>query len=285
MKRQYFKSFDGENIAFEVIGNLKSKKSIIFVNGLFSTESYFKYIIKKFKNDYKIITFDLRGHQHSSEIKDYTTATIENCSKDISFLMKHLKLQKSHFIAFSLGVQILLDFYEHNPRKCKSLSLISGPYENPFGSLYGIKTPKIIWKSFFKFSINQKAQIISKLYQGFFYTPLAHPLAKISQSTRANKSDMIAFYNHQKSVNMKCAMNLAKSSIDHSAKNTLDKINVPTLIIGGNKDGLTPSSLSKKMHEMIHNSKLKIFDKGTHTTIVEYPREINKEISQFLDNL
>ena len=62
-------------------------------------------------------------------------------------------------------------------------------------------------------------------------------------------------------------------------------IKKPTLIIVGEKDSLTPVSMSKNINKLIKNSKLKIIKKAGHLTNIENPEEFNKIVFNFLKNV
>jgi pimeloyl-ACP methyl ester carboxylesterase len=70
---------------------------------------------------------------------------------------------------------------------------------------------------------------------------------------------------------------------DHTA--LLEKINVPTLIIVGEEDALTPPAEAEKMRQAIKNSQLvKIADAG-HLSPMEKPDEVNRALLGFLESL
>ena len=61
------------------------------------------------------------------------------------------------------------------------------------------------------------------------------------------------------------------------------KINVPTLILVGKKDTLTPPSMAFKIHKLIKNSKFSIIEEAGHLINIENPKAFNYKILQFLN--
>jgi len=59
-------------------------------------------------------------------------------------------------------------------------------------------------------------------------------------------------------------------------------IKVPTLIVWGEKDILTPVSLAKRLHQDIPGSELKVFSDCAHIPQFEKPEEVNHLILDFL---
>jgi pimeloyl-ACP methyl ester carboxylesterase len=69
---------------------------------------------------------------------------------------------------------------------------------------------------------------------------------------------------------------------DHDAEDVLARVAVPTLIITGDRDVITPAFTAEKMHRSISGSRLVIIEGGTHYTPVEYPAVIQEELRDFL---
>jgi pimeloyl-ACP methyl ester carboxylesterase len=60
------------------------------------------------------------------------------------------------------------------------------------------------------------------------------------------------------------------------------KITVPTLIISGTNDTAAPPSSAKKLHRLIADSRLKIFDGAGHFSYLDKPNEVYTLIDKFL---
>ena len=69
---------------------------------------------------------------------------------------------------------------------------------------------------------------------------------------------------------------------EHDAEAVLREIDIPTLIITGDRDLLTPVYTAEKMHRLIPGSRLVVIEGGTHYTPVEYPAIIQDEALRFL---
>jgi len=65
----------------------------------------------------------------------------------------------------------------------------------------------------------------------------------------------------------------------------LGKIKIPTLIIVGDQDVATPLEKSKRMHEAIVDSKLVVIPGAGHTSTIEEPQKVTKELNNFLQTL
>lgn len=70
--------------------------------------------------------------------------------------------------------------------------------------------------------------------------------------------------------------------INIDATQLLSKVKVPTLIIWGKNDKITPLSDGKLMHHLIKNSKLKIINDAKHSPQFTHPKEVAEKIYEYL---
>ena len=63
------------------------------------------------------------------------------------------------------------------------------------------------------------------------------------------------------------------------------QIDIPTLILVGEKDKLTPPSMALKIHKLIKNSEFSIINEAGHLTNIENPKDFNNKVLQFLKKL
>ena len=77
---------------------------------------------------------------------------------------------------------------------------------------------------------------------------------------------------------------IAKAAQRHNLANELHKIKVPTLLIWGLNDTITPPMVAHEFHRLIPNSKLSFIDKCCHAPMMERPEEFKEILSDFLRN-
>jgi pimeloyl-ACP methyl ester carboxylesterase len=64
--------------------------------------------------------------------------------------------------------------------------------------------------------------------------------------------------------------------------NEVRNINLPTLIICGLEDKLTPVKYATYLHQMIKGSRLQIISKAGHMVMMEAPRIFNEKLKEFI---
>ena len=75
---------------------------------------------------------------------------------------------------------------------------------------------------------------------------------------------------------------LAKSAIRNNLGEELNQIKIPTLLIWGNNDIITPPFVAEEFKKLIPNSELHFIDKCGHAPMMEVPDEFNDILGKFL---
>ena len=70
----------------------------------------------------------------------------------------------------------------------------------------------------------------------------------------------------------------------HDILGDLGMMNMPSLVIGGDKDNVIPYHLQLLLHQTLRNSELYLVKDGSHVPQVDFPEFINERIKQFIDS-
>lgn len=283
-KEGYAKSFDGTEIAFRSVGD--GKIPIICCNGLGVSTFFWVYLEKHFKETFQVVTWDYRGHGHSSlkpNLKNYTLAAL---TRDLHAVLKALKIKKGIFVGHSMGTQLILEFYRRYPKHIASIVSCFGYYGHPMDYFFNISISPLLFRLvyFLGTQFPKQANLISKLF--LLWNPLASwmgGILKVMNTGMISREDMNHYIDHVTSVKPLLFSTLLKSSQENSAEDLLKKIKVPALIIAGEDDQFTPAWISKKMHRLIPKSEIFNLHRGTHAGLVEQPDVINLRIEKFIN--
>lgn len=229
---------------------------IVFIHGLSDNLNFWKPLTEKLKNQYQIISLDLRGHGESD--KGDKKTTIELYQEDIYELLKQLKVEKTAIVGLSLGGNIALEFAVKHPEMTSNLIIMSTFSEfshhlkNTFN---GFKEAlEINYEEFFN-------TIIKYCYNEEFIKDHEESLVKLCK-------------NNAKVANIQGIMNGIDAGTKFFITNDLSKINMPTLIIAGEDDELTPVHTQEKLHKHIKNSKFYVLKNTKHNVLIKENTEI-----------
>ena len=171
----------------------------------------------------------------------------------------HLGEEKVILIGNSLGGHIGLLHTNLFPEKVKGLVITgsSGLYENAMGESY----PK-----------REDYEYIKKKTQDVFYDPII--------ASKEVVDDVFETVNDRKKLIK--ILTIAKSAIRHNMAKDLPNIKVPTGIIWGKQDAVTPPSVGEEFNRLLPDSTLYWIDKCGHAPMMEHPETFNNILSGWL---
>lgn len=230
---------------------------LLLLHGLFGALSNFSDLIEKFRTTHKVVVpllplFDL----------DILHTSVTGLAKHVTQFIDHKGYEKVHLLGNSLGGHVGLVYVLKHPEKVKSLILTgsSGLFENAMGDSY----PK---RGDYEYIKNKTALT--------FYDPaMATPelVDEVFEITR-NRIKVIKI------------IALAKSAIRNNLGEELNQIKVPTCLIWGKNDTVTPPFVAEEFKKLIPHAELHFIDKCGHAPMMEVPNEFNEILHQFLMSL
>ena len=227
---------------------------LMLLHGLFGALSNFSDLIEHFRHTHKVIVpilplYDL----------DLLHTTVKGLAKHVQQFIDHKGYDQIHLLGNSLGGHVGLVYILSHPEKIKTLTLTgsSGLFENAMGDSY----PK---RGDYEYIRAKTAET--------FYDPAV--------ATKQLVDEVFEITNSRIKVIKIIA--LAKSAIRNNLGEELGQIKVPTLLIWGKNDKVTPPFVAEDFHKLIPNSELAFIDQCGHAPMMEVPNAFNEILEKFL---
>jgi 3-oxoadipate enol-lactonase len=242
---------------------------VLFIHGFpFSHEMWMPQMAS-LPNRYRAIGYDIRGHG-ASDIDD-THYTIELFVDDLFALMDHLVIAKAVLCGLSMGGYIALRAVERNPERVRALVLCDTKSEADTNE------GKIRRTEMLKFI---RANGVSAFAQDFVRSIFA-------SETFTNRHEAVELIkriivsNHPSAV---CGALLALAARTDTTA-SLSSINIPTMILVGERDQLTSPAAAEEMHKRIAGSQRHIIPHAGHMSNLENPEVFDAHLEAFLRTL
>jgi 3-oxoadipate enol-lactonase len=232
---------------------------IIFSHGWMCDCSIWNSQIEFFsKKYYKEIAYDQRGHGKSD--KPQTDYSIETLSNDLYSLAQELNLEKVTLVGHSMGGMTALTFALNHPNKVSKLVLVGTSARMTLSGYIQL------WIMLHIFSYES---FVRGMIDFQYYQPSEQ--VKKKELERTMKTPKFAAY--------ECFTEFMRN---YDIRDRVYKIEVPTLIIVGEKDKATPVEMSQYLNREIKGSKLQIIPDSRHMVMVDKPNELNGIIEEFI---
>jgi 3-oxoadipate enol-lactonase len=239
---------------------------IILIHGFPFSHKMWEPQLQDLPKDIHAIVYDVRGHG-SSDVGD-GQFTIELFVDDLIALLNRLSLDKAVICGLSMGGYIALRAFEKHPDRINGLVLCDTKSESDTdeAKMKRTATLNMVKSSGIKYFAEDFVKSIF-CDNTFIYNPETIEFIK-----------KIICENSPLGI---CGTLLALASRTNTTP-SLSSINVPTCIIAGEYDKLTPPSMMKAMHAIINNSEFHILSNAGHMSNLENSKTFNEKLFSFL---
>jgi pimeloyl-ACP methyl ester carboxylesterase len=253
------------DLSVYVSGNNESK-TILFVHGFPFDHTMWQTQVDEFSKDYKCVSYDIRGLGESPAGDGQFT--MESFVDDLEIILEELKLNRPILCGLSMGGYISLRALERMQESFSAAILCDTRSEadNNEGKLKraaGIKR------------INKEG--LAPFVKDFITNCFGDDFKQNRKEALQNIIEKSLQFNP---VGVKGGLFAMLSRSDTTT--SLGKINIPTLLICGEQDTLTPPSVMKDMFHKINKAEFAEIPKAGHMTPIENPQMVNKAIRDFL---
>jgi pimeloyl-ACP methyl ester carboxylesterase len=279
-----FRSFDGTRIYYEVRGE---GPPVVLNYGIGCLINHWRPQIKYFAPNYKVITYDYRAHHRSEIPENHENLSIDALAQDLKGLLDHLELQRASLWGHSFGAQMLVRFYDLYPQLTQSLVFVNGFVENPLAGMFGSDMTETAFQ-LLKTGYKTLPETISFLWRLGINNPLAIQLSALAGGFNlklTSLKDIEIYARGIASMDLNSFITLFESMLKYDGKPVLDRIEAPTMIIGGKQDSVTPQEHQEEMHRRIKGSDFFMVPYGSHCTQLDMPELVNLKIERFLRSL
>jgi len=228
---------------------------IVLIHGQQGTVEGWNGMASVLKQKYRVITPSLPGRSGSEYMSG--GVTIKRYSDHVAHLLSKIGVKKAVVGGSSMGGIVSMQFCFDHPEMTLALVLIET----------GAKMQTDEW--------------IVKCYEDD-YEGTTRLISSIGYTKKTPKEVIENALKYNLRCPKEATLNDTRALKTFDATQRLHEIKVPTLIIIGGDDKLTPLPMSQFLNRGITCSTLKIIKDAGHSSINEKPKEISQEIIQFL---
>ena len=214
------------------------------------------------------IVFDNRGAGQSEDPGGpFSTAEM---AEDARALLDHLGLARVHVLGGFLGGMIAQELALEHPQRLASLVLV-GTYARADAKRRAVLD---LWKRMVELKVPAEIRIKNRL---------AWTIGDATMEQEDLIEAMWRFYLRDDApMDDRVFARQADACIEHDALERLDRIRVPTLVVCGEGDILTPPVLSRQLASRIKDSRLVLLPNAGHLIAAELAPRFNRLVIRFL---
>jgi 3-oxoadipate enol-lactonase len=257
-----FALIDGLEIAYDDVG---SGPPIVFVHGFPHDRTLWTPQIGALVDHARCIAPDLRGFGETAPAPPYS---MDQYADDIAALLAHLRIDRVVFAGLSMGGYIAFAFWRRHRKRVRGL-ILADTRAGADSSEARAKRQELIKVARERGSI----AVADAMLPGM--------IGKTTREKNPLAVEIVRDMLQRATVDGTVGALQALMERPDSTP-TLATIDVPTLIVVGEEDALTPPKESRTMHEAISGSRLEVLARAGHVSNIERTSAFNHVVGEFL---
>lgn len=248
---RYCLAADGIRLAYMVQGE---GEPLVLLNPQAMDHRFWNGLLEAYTDRYQVITFDTRGTGASDkpELPPYSTRAL---AQDVISLLDALEIARAHLYGISMGGRVAQWVALDYPDRVQSLMLGA----TSSGNLYGTPRSSAASEQLFRLSQQRPETMMADLE--LFYTP-----EWIAEHRRLGDLERIAADRiFQKPVlPVPIRRQLFLASEEHDTHHHLHTLEIPTLVMHGTADQITPVDHAEILAASIPHARLHLLEGKRH---------------------
>ncbi len=234
---------------------------LVFVHGFTTTAEFWREQVEAFSSRYRVIRINLPGHGVSPR-PDGRSYTIPAFANDILAVYRALEIDEAILVGLSMGGTVVQSFTLSHPERVRALVLVGA---TPHGLGEDVNVDNVLMAIDDLGVVQASQNVIDRS----FGSSASRELVEFARQEVAQTPAFVA------------REAIASLNASDSRANLRD-IGVPTLVVVGNEDIITPPGESVILAEGIPEGRLEVIADAGHFPMLEQPQAFNHVLESFL---
>jgi pimeloyl-ACP methyl ester carboxylesterase len=256
---------------------------VIFCDGILCDGFIWKYLWDDLGRLAPVVHWHYRGHGRSARPADPDRIDIAAHADDLDCVRRHVGDPPCVLVGHSMGCQVALEAYRRRPEGVRGVVLVCGSFGNVTSTFHGLPVlglvlPKLI-------DLAARAPDVVRAVWSRLPPDLGLKIALKAgeiDPEHVHAEDMLPYLSHMTHVDFPMFLRMLRAAGEHTASDVLATMQVPVLVVAGERDTFTPAFLARAMAEAIPKGELMMVPRGTHVAPIEQPELVNGRVVAFL---
>ncbi len=256
---------------------------VIFCDGILCDGFIWKYLWGDCAEVADVAHWHYRGHGRSGAPVDPARIDIAAHARDLMAVRTHLGDPPCVLVGHSMGTQVALEAWHLFPENVKALVLICGSFGKVTQSFRGMAILEQVLPKVMDI-VEKQPELVRAVWSRIppEMALKAALLARDVDPAHVRREDLLPYLKHMTHVDFPMFLRMLRAAGEHSAEKYLAQVDVPVLIVAGERDTFTPSSLSSFMAAQIPSAELLTVPGGTHVAPIEQPELVWSHVKALL---
>jgi pimeloyl-ACP methyl ester carboxylesterase len=261
-----------------------SELTALLCDGIACDGFIWKYLWDELADRLSVAHFHYRGHGRSSAPADPERIGVVAHAEDADAVRVCLGDPPMVLVGHSFGSQVALELYRLRKANVRALIFLCGSFGRVTYTFKGTDLLATLLPDIAAFA-HAHPQIARGIWS---HVPVQAALAVARWTgdldvSKVSADDVAPYFEHVKNLDFSMFLDMLRAAGEHSAEDLLALVDIPTLVVAGDRDSFTPSEVSRAMAESIPNAEFVLLKGGSHLGPLERREEVKGAIFDFLD--
>lgn len=264
-------------------GAVADAPTALFSDGIACDGFIWKYLWNEVQALLPVAHWNYRGHGRSAPPADPAHIELRDHATDLDRVRRAVGDPPVVLFGHSMGCQVALEACRIRPEGVRGLVLVCGSSGRITHTFRGTDMlanalPGVIdW-------VERNASLVRGVW-GRIPPETALRLGKYTGDFDTGSvilDDLIPYLTHIVDIDLPMFLRMLRSAGEHSAKDLLPKLDVPALVIAGEKDSFTPPEYAEEMAASLPQGELLMLPGATHVAPLERREVVRERIAKFV---
>jgi pimeloyl-ACP methyl ester carboxylesterase len=261
---------NGIRMHYDMVGN---GDAVLLISGLSMPGAAWAPQVKALAPHFRVLTYDNRG-VGETDLPPEPVYTMGQMADDAAALLRQFKIARAHVVGISMGGTIAQELALRHPQLVRSLVLVSTWAKTDARFVQVVES----WMSL------ASRVPIEERYRHVFFPWVFSPAFFEKKDNVETAFRAAMAYPHQTKAEAIERQARGIFTWNGTRVGRLGGIKVPTLIVAGKDDILTPPDLARALAKLIRRSRLTLMP-GGHSVTLEQADPFNRALIRFLKSV
>jgi pimeloyl-ACP methyl ester carboxylesterase len=272
---------DGTGLSWSSTGS--GGPPLLLCDGVGCAGYVWRPLLPGLSRDRRVIHWNYRAHGASASPRDPERMTVADCVSDLLAVLDAAGERRAVLAGHSMGVQVVLEAHRRAPERVAGLVLLCGAPGHVIDTFHDRTTLRHVFP-WVRRLVLRYPELARLAFRAVVPTEFAlqYALAFEVDAARVDRADLVRYLQDLGRVDPTLFVRLLASAAEHDATEHLSRVNVPALVVAGERDSFTPMRRSLDMHRRLPGSELLVVPGGTHVAPLEDPGLVAARVRGFL---
>jgi pimeloyl-ACP methyl ester carboxylesterase len=270
---------DHGEIAYHAFG---TGPVLLFLNGLGADWRGLRHQVTHFSTRYRCLVWNYRGLYRDEAMDGSAPRSIADHARDGLAILEQEGVQRAVLVGWSLGVQVALQMFATAPHVVSMLLLVGGGARAPWGLAPEAGPIRRLYPRAFDL-LARAPSLVESLLRAGGSSPEAFTWARrIGLLGRGADPELFAEVTRSfAALRVDAALATLNEMARVDLSRTLPLIDVPTLVIGGDRDPFVSRAALERLVHRIAGAEYLLLPGAGHYVLLDHAQHVNLRIDKF----